>query len=83
MDWKTAFKKAFEYKAAKQGFIMMVAACAACLIIPFFFSASNFWVMAVIMIGAYVSIIGGNQFYTVFVQLMTQDIHKDEKNGRK
>ena len=83
MDWKTAFKKAFEYKAAKQGFIMMVTACAACLIIPFFFSASNFWVMAVIMIGAYVSIIGGNQFYTVFVQLMTQDIQKEKKNGRK
>ena len=83
MDWKTAFKKAFEYKAAKQGFIMMVAACIMCLILPTFFDASNFIVMGLVMAGAYVSIIGGNQFYTVFVQLLTQDINKEEKNGRK
>ena len=83
MDWKTAFKKAFEYKAAKQGFIMMVAACIVCLIVPFVFDAHQFWVMAVIMVGAYVSIVGGNQFYTVFVQLLTKDIKKDDKHGRK
>ncbi len=78
MDWKTAFKKAFEYKAAKQGFIMMVAACIFCIVIPTVFDASNFIVMAAVMMGAYVSIIGGNQFYTIFVQLLTQDIKKDK-----
>lgn len=83
MDWKTAFKKAFEYKVAKQGFIMMVAACVFCILLPILFDTSNFIVMAAIMLGAYVSIIGGNQFYTVFVQLMIQDTDKDKKNGRK
>ncbi len=73
MDWKTAFKTAFKYKAAKQGFIMMIAACIFCIVLPTVFDASNFLVMMAVMMGAYVSIIGGNQFYTIFVQLMTNE----------
>ena len=83
MDWKKAFKEAFKYKAAKQGFIMMVAACVLCIVIPSVFDARSFIVMAVVMGGAYFAMLGGNQFYTVFVQLLTQDIESEKKNGKK